>query len=351
MATSGSYSFNPDLVDIITDAYQRCGVEPSKQTAFMIQSALFSVNMVLSELSNQQLNLWTVEPVVLTLLDSSPAYPLPSGTIDILEAVLRSFTRPLDGTPASSAGGTASYAFDSNPATSCIQTSANGNISYDWGNGITNLIDMIGFQSNVARTYTLTYEGSNDGVNWTATLVKSAETYTAGELKWSLIPFPITFRYYRVRETGGATLNAQELYFVNSSQPDRLLGRVSRSDYTAIANKNNPSVPSCFTINRTTPTPTITIWPSPQVGGIYALFMNRIRQPQDATSATQTVDIPYRFLEAFTALLAAKLAVKYAIDRLEKLVLLAEKSIKMAQEEDRERVSLFVVPDAGGYCL
>lgn len=350
MATSGTYSFNPDLVDIITDAYQRCGVEPSKQSQFMLQSALFSVNMVLADLSNQQLNLWTVDAQIMPIIENAPVYNLPTGTIDVLEAVIRSYVRPLSGTAASSAGGTAANAFDGSTSTACTQVSTNGNISYDWGSGVTKLIDMVGVRSNNANTYTLTFEGSDDGSTWTSMLSVVATAYTAGELKWYVIPLPRLFRRFRVRETAGATLNVQEVYFATGSQPDLLLGRIGRAEYVAIANKTTTATqPSSFYVNRATPTPTITLWPAPSDDS-YALFINRIRQLQDATAMVETVDIPYRFLEAFTSSLAAKLAVKYAVDRLDKLMLLAEKSVKLAQDEDRERVTVSLTPDMSGYC-
>lgn len=349
MTSSGAYSFNPDLISIITDAYERCGKTPSEISAYMIKSALYTSNMVLADLANQQLNLWTVESMILSLNDSQATYVLPLGTIDVTEVTMRYSNRLLNGTASSSAGGTAANAFDGNNATACTQTSINGNISYNWGTGVSNLVTMVGIQSNSATTYTLIFEGSNDNATWISKLVAPAKAYAAGETQWYDVPFANKYQYFRVREAGGAILNVREVYFnALSGTSDIIMSRLSRSEYVSMGNKAESGRSSSFYIERAQSIPTITFWPPPQEE-FTTVFINRIRQVQDATQSQQTLDIPYRFLEAFTSTLSAKLSLKCAFDRVAVLTEAAKGSVELALMEDRERVDVSFKPDVGGY--
>ena len=330
--------------DIITDAYERCGVDPSDISAQYYTSALFSLNAVMAEITNMQLNLWEVEAQILSLQEGVYSYLLPDGTVDILEAYRRSFDRVLGGTAATSAGGTASLAFDEDIDTSCTQISTNGNISYQYTDAT--VITMAGYQSTDTATLKLVYEGSNDGSNWTTLLSKSSQSYPALQIVWDILPTPGAYLYYRVRETAGGTLDPVEIYFANNEK-DYVLGRLSRQDYDGITNKSTSGIPVSYYVNRAI-NPIVNIYLNPD--SQYTMIKyNRIRQIQTVTGATQTLDAPFRFIEAMTAFLAAKLAVKRAPDRLQMLKEEASKSVQLADTEDRERVRANFQPDLGGY--
>ena len=60
MTTSGTYTFNPSLGEIVLNAYARCGV---RRTAIMqehMTDARFETNLMLSSWANQGVNLWEV---------------------------------------------------------------------------------------------------------------------------------------------------------------------------------------------------------------------------------------------------------------------------------------------------
>src|ERR1700692_538819 len=234
MSTSGTFNFGSTISEqFIIDAYERCGILPDIITAEQIQSAQRSINLLLSEWINKGLNLWTVKQSMLNLIANQNAYLLPYPTSDVLEATIRTSTRNLGGTPFSSAGGNASKAFDGNPNTACTQTAPNGYISYNWGNGTQYSINMVGIQSNATLTYTLVCEYSNDNINLVQVLAIPAQTYTNGINASFLVPVPTLGQYFRVRETGGATLNIQELYF-NPSLQDTIVTRLSRAESIAL---------------------------------------------------------------------------------------------------------------------
>lgn len=348
MTSSGQYSWNPGVNDIIEDAYERCGISPSDISAQYWQSALFSTNAMLAEFTNMQLNLWEVDPSILTLTEGVRSYQLPDGTVDVLEGYRRSFDRVLGGTPASSAGGTAANAFDGDLSTACTQTAPNGNISYNYGTGNTDVITMVGYMATVAATLVLIYEGSNDDSTWLTVLSKHSMAYPAKQIVWDVVPAPGSYQYYRVRASGGGTLNCTELYFANNEK-DYPLGRMSRQDYDGITNKTTSGIPLAFYIDRAT-NPLMNIYQTPNSTFTMVKY-NRIRQIQTITGATQTLDSPFRFIEAMTATLAAKLAVKRAPERLQMLKSEAQASIQLADTEDRERVRASFQPDLSGYAI
>jgi|TARA_R100000908_G_C3751554_1_gene146130 hypothetical protein len=89
MATSGTVAFRPDVEEIISEAYERCGIDPQTRTGDQAVSARRSLNLLFSEWANRGINYWTVSKNTLTLVkDQATPYTLPEGTIDIIDAVI-----------------------------------------------------------------------------------------------------------------------------------------------------------------------------------------------------------------------------------------------------------------------
>jgi len=99
MAISGTYAFNPDISEIVEEAFERAGLELRSGMDF--RTARRSLNLITLEWQNKGLNLWTVSEdmidetsagVSLTtnyLVKGTASYNLPSGTISLLNAELR----------------------------------------------------------------------------------------------------------------------------------------------------------------------------------------------------------------------------------------------------------------------
>jgi hypothetical protein len=87
MATSGTTLFNPDLSEIIEEAYERCGIEV--RTGYQARTARRSLNYLLTSWANQGINLWTVTPADITLIQGQGTYSLPADCVDIFEQVIR----------------------------------------------------------------------------------------------------------------------------------------------------------------------------------------------------------------------------------------------------------------------
>lgn len=94
---------------------------------------------------------------------------------------------------------------------------------------------------------------------------------------------------------------------------DKPLTPMSATDYGAIPNKTTQGPPTVFWCQLALPVPQITVWPVPDGNGTYVLNVQSFRQQQDiAINTGQTLDMPFRFFDAFVAGLAARLARNWA---------------------------------------
>lgn len=87
MTTSGTKTFELDVVEYIEEAFERCGLEV--RTGYDQRTARRSLNLLLAEWANRGLNQWTIERVEIALDSSNVTYTLPESTIDIISAAVR----------------------------------------------------------------------------------------------------------------------------------------------------------------------------------------------------------------------------------------------------------------------
>lgn len=210
MSTSGTYTFDPEVASFVEEAFERCGIDPASLTARHAKSARLSLSFLFSEWSNKGPHLWAVDQQNQLLTDADASYDAPSGTVAILEMVIR-----------------------------------------------------------------------RSGIDTPV--------------------FPM-----------------------------------SRDEYLAIPNKTTEGMPTRFFFDRGRDTPTITLWPTPE-NSTDRIYFYRMRCLQDVGTAASTLDIPPRWHEAVAAGLAAKLAVKYAPDRIGPLKGEAKSRFEEAKTEDRDR--------------
>ena len=228
MTTSGTYTFNPSLGEIVLNAYARCGV---RRTAIMqehMTDARFETNLMLSSWANQGVNLWEVVLISVPLIQGQTTYTVPAKVVMILDAVIQ-------------------------------------------------------------------------------------------------------------QNTG------------TSSQFDRVIMPISRTEYSQTPNKLQQAPPTVFWFDRLI-NPTVTLWPVPDQTNYYTLNYYAVTQIQDAElTDAQTVDIPYRWLDALAAGLAARLAAIYAPDRMQMLEAKAAQAYTIAATQDTENVPLYIMPGLSGY--
>ncbi len=87
MTTSGTTVFNPDIAELIEEAYERVGKEI--RTGYEFKTARRSLNYLMADWANKGLNLWTIEQGEVPLLVGVGDYPLPADTVDLIETVVR----------------------------------------------------------------------------------------------------------------------------------------------------------------------------------------------------------------------------------------------------------------------
>lgn len=131
-----------------------------------------------------------------------------------------------------------------------------------------------------------------------------------------------------------------------STQADLTITRISVSTYSSIPNKLTQARPIQVYIDRLSPTPTVTVWPTPDGSQSYTFIYWRLRRIQDAGNGVNTMDVPFRFLPCMVAGLAYYLALKIpgAIDRLGVLKEQYDIAWQTASDEDRDRSAVRFVP-------
>jgi len=90
MTTSGTATFNLDLQEIIEEAGERCGYEI--RTGYDFRTARRSLNLLFMDFANRGLNMWTFEQLSIPLVAGTETYLLPTDTVDVLDAVIRTGT-------------------------------------------------------------------------------------------------------------------------------------------------------------------------------------------------------------------------------------------------------------------
>ena len=134
-----------------------------------------------------------------------------------------------------------------------------------------------------------------------------------------------------------------------SPSTDRSIYPISRSEYSTYPNKSQQAFPTVFWFDRLI-SPTITLWPVPDGNGPYTLFYYRVRQIQDAEFTNgQNIEIPYLWLDAFTAGLAYRLARIYAPPLEGQRKMDADEAWKLASGQDTENVNLVFSPGLSSY--
>ena len=227
MTTSGTAIFNPDVAEIVEEAFERAGVEI--RTGYQMRTARRSLNLLMMEWANRGINLWTVEQGSIPLTVGTVSYDLPDDTVDIIEHVIRQ------------------------------------------------------------------YDGSQ------------------------------------------------------AQQIDLQITRIALPTYATIPNKLTTGRPIQLYVDRLSPTPVVKIWPTANQLG-YTLVYWRLRRMQDAgQAATNTMDVPFRFVPALIAGLAYYVALKTpeSMDRIPMLKQMYDEAFDLASREDRDKAPVRFIPKVG----
>jgi len=175
---------------------------------------------------------------------------------------------------------------------------------------------------------------SNQGINlWEVDLVE--------------LPLDILERQYTLDVETVCLLQVYTRTTSGGIDTDLVIQPISRGEYAALPNKEQSAQrPTQFYFERTT-VPSLYVWPVPDNADV-TLFYYRMKIQQDAGAFTDSLDAPNRWMEAIASGLAAKLATKFAPERLSFLKAEASAAFDVAAAEDRERVPLRITIDQSG---
>jgi hypothetical protein len=76
--TSGAVSFNLDLTELVEEAFERAGGE--SRTGYDVRTARRSLNIMFADWANRGINMWTMEPGTISLVQGQNTYALPNDT-------------------------------------------------------------------------------------------------------------------------------------------------------------------------------------------------------------------------------------------------------------------------------
>jgi hypothetical protein len=117
----------------------------------------------------------------------------------------------------------------------------------------------------------------------------------------------------------------------------------SRDEWVAVPDKLTTGLPTSYWAERSLPAQRVHLWPAP-IGMTLAGAMWVVAKPETPGAYQGGLVVPLLWQDAVCAELAARLAVKYAPERVEGLRGEAERAFRDASGEDRERVPLTLMP-------
>jgi len=300
MTTSGTTAFNLEFTEIAEEAWERAGRE--MRSGYDLRTARRSMNLMTIEWQNRGINMWTIEPGILTLTAGLATYALPLDTIDLLDHVIRTGSN------------TASTQADLSITRISVSTYATIPNKLAQGRPIQVLVNRL---SGAVSPTSSTLNGGIDNVTTTITL-----NTTVGLPAYGIIRIDsedIAYGYI-----SGNTLG-------NVFRGQNNTTAASHSSGAAVYNPNLPSV---------------TVWLTPDNTTTYQFAYWRMRRIQDAGNGIETGDMNFRFLPALTAGLAYHIAMKVPelAGRVEMLKAAYDEQFNLAAGEDREKAAVRFVP-------
>lgn len=130
---------------------------------------------------------------------------------------------------------------------------------------------------------------------------------------------------------------------------DLQLNRISMEEYLKIPRKSQVGRPSQYAVRRERDNVVVHVWPLPDNSNDKLKF-ETVKYFQDVTRSSQTADISRRFYPCLTAGTAYFMSMKRPnVDagRIQMIKAEYEERLMRAQEEDRERASMFITPHFG----
>ena len=304
--TSGAVSFNLDLTELVEEAFERAGSE--LRTGYDLRTARRSLNIMFADWANRGINLWTIEPGIINLVQGQNTYPLPNDTIDLLEHLIRT-----------GANNTATQA-DLTITRISVSTYAT----------IPNKIQ----QARPIQIWIQRYNGQTSPIS--ATL-----TTTITSTSTSIVLNDVT----GLPASGFVKIDNE---IINYSYITQDTNAVTGTLYNCFRGQQN-TIPAAHTAAATVywqQVPAVTVWPTPDNAQSYQLVYWRLRRTQDAGGGVNIMDVPFRFIPCMAAGLSYYIAgkVPQGMERIGMLKQQYDEAWELAAYEDHEKAALRLVP-------
>ena len=134
---------------------------------------------------------------------------------------------------------------------------------------------------------------------------------------------------------------------VRRSGTDFSLSRISRDSYLSIPNKTTTGRPTQFFLDRQI-TPNLKIWPAPE-NSTDVIHYDALTRIQDADTAANTLEVPFRFYPCLVAGLAYYISMKRSPERVQLLKTVYEEEFQRALSTDEDRASFNITPNLRSY--
>lgn len=350
MATSGTVGQTTfEVIDLIEHIGRRCGVQPNRLTPEDMDTIKNVMFFFMTSLSNRGINLWRVQRGLFGLVEAQGTYVMPAGTLDLIHASYRT-PDALSGIVTSSAGGTVANLSDNDPTTIFTQSGPGGNVQWDFTNDV--IVNLVGLLAGSTATLNLTFEWSEDGVQWNELRTPGATAMTDRKWRWFNIEPAMPARFFRVRETANGVLSFRDVIVCQDWREIEMY-RMSRDEYVGLPDKRFPGQPRQFWFDRQSPTPQLVAWPVPDLEAMYSLVSVYLHmQCQDIGELNGQVDIPQRWYEAFIANCAYSAILDLPNADLSRFPMIerqADRTMTIAEAEERDNTPTKLTPNISGY--
>lgn len=300
--TSGVSSFDLDLNELVEEAFERAGRE--LRTGYDLRTARRSLNIMFADWANRGINMWTIEPGIINLVQGQNTYALPGDTVDLLEHVIRT------------GGNVAATQADLTITRISVSTYAT----------IPNKIQQ-------ARPIQIWIQRYNNQITPTGLTVDQAGGMAIGATQVTLdsvVGLPATgFIKLDNEIINYGYISGNTLY--NCFRGQQNTTAATHADNTAVYWAQLPAV---------------TVWPTPDAAQSYQLAYWRLRRTQDMGGGVNVADVPFRFIPCMAAGLAYYIAGKIpeGMDKLPMLKAQYDEAWQLAADEDREKAAIRFVP-------
>lgn len=304
--TSGATTFNLDLTELVEEAFERAGSE--LRSGYDLRTARRSLNIMFADWANRGVNLWTIEPGTIQLVQGQNTYALPNDTIDLLEHVIRT--------------GANVAATQADLTITRISVSTYATIP----NKIT--------QARPIQVWIQRYNGQTSPVASTLSAGISATDTTISISDVTGLP---ASGFVKI----GSEIINYSYVIQNTGANSGTLNNCFRAQQNTIAATHSTSDAVYWQ-----QVPAITVWPTPDNAQQYTFAYWRLRRTQDAGGGVNIMDVPFRFIPCMAAGLSYYIAGKIptGMERLPVLKQQYDEAWELAAYEDHEKAALRLVP-------